>query len=212
MMIQIWLSYSAGLIRLIWNKRSEFKKDFKRLIKSFGIKYRPTTVKNPQANGIIERIHGVINDMLRCNDLDNHDFDPVDPWGELLANIAWALRSLTHSTLNATPGQVVFNRDMLFDLKYVADWEKIRQRKEKQIQKDNERENSKRREYTYKVGGKVLLKRDHLHILRKTQLLNNGPFVINEVNSKRGTLSITDLDSGTTLTVSIRRVRPFYER
>ena len=59
--------------------------------------------------------------MLRCNDLDNHDFDPVDPWGELLANIAWALRSLTHSTLNATPGQVVFNRDMLFDLKYVAD-------------------------------------------------------------------------------------------
>merc|ERR1712155_77877 len=101
---------------------------------------------------------------------------------------------------------------MLFDLKYIADWETIRQRKEKQIQKDNERENSKRREYTYKVGGKMLLKRDHLHILRKTQLLNNGPFVINEVNSKRGTLSITDLDSGMTLNVSIRRVRPFYER
>ena len=114
--------------------------------------------------------------------------------------------------LNATPGQVIFNCDMLFDLKYVADWGKIRQCKEKQIQKDNERENSKRREYTYKVGGKVLLKRDHLHILRKTQLLNNGPFVINEVNIKRGTLSITNLDSGTTLTVSIRRVRPFYER
>ena len=212
LMNQIWLSRYPRPIRLICDNGSEFKKDFKRLIKSFGIKYRPTMVKNPQANGIIERIHGVINDMLRCNDLDNHDFDPVDPWGELLANIAWALRSLTHSTLNATPGQVVFNRDMLFDLKYVADWKDIRQRKEKQIQKDNERENSKRREYTYKVGGKVLLKRDHLHILRKTQLLNNGPFVINEVNSKRGTLSITNQNLGTIMNISIRRVRPFYEQ
>ena len=96
--------------------------------------------------------------MLRTNDLDNHTFDPVEPWGELLTNNAWALRSLTHSTLNATPGQLGFNRDMLFDLKYVADWEAIRQHKMKQIQKDNERENSKRREYTYKVGSKVLTK------------------------------------------------------
>ena len=150
--------------------------------------------------------------MLRCNDLGNHDFDPVNPQGDLLTNIAWVLRLLTHSMLNATPGQVILNSDMLFDLEYVADQGKICQCKEKQIQKDNERENSKRREQTYKVGGKVLLKRDHLHILRKTQLLNNGPFVINEVNDKRGTLSITDIDSGTTLNVSIRRVRPFYER
>ena len=92
--------------------------------------------------------------MLRTNDLDNHSFDPVDPWGELLANLSWALHSLTHSMLNATPGQLVFNRDMLFDLKYVADWEDIRKRKTKQVQKDNMRENSRRREYTYKVGGK----------------------------------------------------------
>ena len=212
MMNQIWLSHYPRPIRCICDNGSEFKKDFKKIIKQFGIKYRPTTVKNPQANGIVERVHGVINDMLRTNDLENHTFDPVDPWGELLANIAWALRSLTHSTLNATPGQLVFNRDMLFDLKYVADWDTIRQRKLKQIQKDNERENSKRKEYTYKVGSKVLIKKDHLHILRKTQLLNNGPFIIDEVNNKRGTLTITDINSGTTMTVSIRRVRPFYER
>ena len=150
--------------------------------------------------------------MLRTNDLDNHFFDPVDPWGELLANIAWALRLLTHSTLNATPGQLVFNRDMLFDLKYVADWETIRSRKMKQVLKDNKRENSRRREYTYKVGGKVLIKGDHLHILRKTQLLNNGPFIIELVNGQRGTLTITDINSRTTMTVSMRRVRPFYEQ
>ena len=129
------------------------------------IRNRPPTVKNPQANGILERVYGVINDMLRTNDLDNQSFDSVDPWGELLANIAWVLRSLTHSTLNATPGQLVFNRDMLFDLKYVADWRDIRTRKMKQVLKDNLRENSRRKKYTYKVGGKVLIKGDHLHIL-----------------------------------------------
>ena len=101
---------------------------------------------------------------------------------------------------------------MLSDLKYVADWEDIRKRKMKQVPKDNKRENSRRREYTYKVGGKVLIKGDHLHILRKTQLLNNGPFIIDVVNGQRGTLTITDINSGTTMTVSMRRVRPFYER
>ena len=33
--------------------------------------------KNSQANGIIERVHGVINDMLRTNDLDNYSFDSI---------------------------------------------------------------------------------------------------------------------------------------
>jgi len=52
--------------------------------------------------------------MLQTNNLDNFTFDPADPWGDILANVAWALRLLTHSTLNATPGQLVFSHDMLF--------------------------------------------------------------------------------------------------
>ena len=211
LMNQLWLSRYPRPVRCICDNGIEFKKDFKTLISDFGIKYRPTTVKNPQANGILERVHGVINDMLRTNDLDNFTFDPADPWGDILANVAWALRSLTHSTLNATPGQLVFSRDMLFDLKYVADWQSIRKRKEQQVRRDNERENSKRTNYSYKVGGKVLVKGDHLHILRKTQLLNNGPFIIDEVNKERGTLTITDPNTGTSLPIHIRRVRPFYE-
>lgn len=149
--------------------------------------------------------------MLRTNDLDNYKLDPVDPWGELLANIAWALRFLTHSMLNAMPGQLVFIGNMLFDLKYVVDWEDTRKQKEKQILKDSQRENSKRREYTYKVGGKVPAKGDQ-HILRKTQLLNNDPFIIDEVNNQRGTLTIADTKSGSTMQVHMQCVPPFYER
>src|SRR6056300_1055057 len=39
-----------------------------------------------------------------------------------------------------------------------ANWEYIRQRKQKIINKNNERENSKRKACTYQVGDKVLLK------------------------------------------------------
>ena len=108
-------------------------------MKSYRIQRKATTVKNPQANGIIERVHGVINDMLRTHDLDNHDFDPKDPWGDMLAEVAWAIRSLYHSTLNATPGQLVFSRDMLFDIQHTPDWQNIRNKKRAQVLKYNER-------------------------------------------------------------------------
>ena len=85
---QYWLARYPRPVMVIHDNGNEFKKGFLQLLKDFGIKSKPTTVKNPQANGIIERVHGVINDMLRDNDLEHHDFDPVDPWEDLLANIA----------------------------------------------------------------------------------------------------------------------------
>ena len=81
---------------------------------------------------------------MQTNGLDNFTFDPADPWGDILVSVAWMLRLLTHTTLNSTPGQLVFSRDMLFDLKYFADWQSIFKRKEQQVQRDNKRERSKR--------------------------------------------------------------------
>ena len=207
---QYWLSRYPRPVKCVCDNGNEFKFQFKHLVKGFGIKYRLTTVKNPQANGIVERVHGVLNDMIRTQDLDNHEFDPVDPWGDILAELAWAVRSLYHRTLDATPGQLVFGRDMLFDMLFTPDWNEIRARKRAQVLKDNERENSKRRQFTYKIGDKVLLKRDHLRILRKSERRNKGPYTIVQVN-KNGTLSITNEDSGTTSTVNIRCLIPFCE-
>ena len=148
--------------------------------------------------------------MLRTMDLDNHEFDTDNPWGNILAEIAWAVRSLFHTTLNATPGQLVFSRDMLFDMRFHPDWEDIRKRKRAQVLKDNDRENSQRRDHVFRTGDKVLLKKDHLKIIRKTELRNEGPFTIVRVH-KNGTLTITDEGSGVTTTLHLRRVRPFYE-
>ncbi len=50
--------------------RSEFKLHFKYLCESYGIKRKPTRVTNPQANGILERVHQVLGKMLRTAELD----------------------------------------------------------------------------------------------------------------------------------------------
>ena len=49
LMNQYWLSRYPRPVKCICDNGSEFKKDFRRLIKECGIKYRHTTVKNPQA-------------------------------------------------------------------------------------------------------------------------------------------------------------------
>ena len=70
-----------------------------------------------------------MGNMLRTKNLQKYDFDDMDLWSELLASVAWAIDSTHHTTLQATPGQLVFGRDMPLNLKFVADWEAIRLRK-----------------------------------------------------------------------------------
>ncbi len=52
-----WLCRYPRCHHLIYNNGSEFKLHFKYLCESYGIKRKQTTVKNPQANGILERVY-----------------------------------------------------------------------------------------------------------------------------------------------------------
>ena len=100
----------------------EYKQDFTPFLKDFGIKPVLTSVKNPQANAPVERVHQVILNILVAKDLDSKVFDHIDPWGENLPHIAWLIRVSYHLTILATPGQAVFDRYMLFNLASVLDW------------------------------------------------------------------------------------------
>ena len=73
-----------------------------------------------------------------------------------MASVAWGIRSTHHSTLKATPAQLVFNRDMLLNIKFIADWETIRLRKQKDVDRNNERENSLRVDHDYHIVDKCL--------------------------------------------------------
>ena len=65
-------------------------------------------------------------------------------------------QSTFHTTLQATPAQLVFGRDMLLDLPFKADWVAIRQRKQELIDKGVIRENKKCVQHQYRSGDKVL--------------------------------------------------------
>jgi hypothetical protein len=70
----------------------EFKLHFETLCNSYGIKRKPTTIKNPQANAIYERIHQVLGTMMRTSELDMADsVEPADI-DLFIDTAAWAIR------------------------------------------------------------------------------------------------------------------------
>ena len=77
---------------------------------------KPTTAHDPQANSIVERIHQVLNDMLRTMELEEREIDPSKPFDEALNAAPYAIRCTYHTTLQATPGQLVFGRDMILPI------------------------------------------------------------------------------------------------
>ena len=118
----------------------------------YGIKKKPITVRNPQANAIVERIHQVLGNIIRTFELQENYLDEENPWKGILSAAAFAVRSTYHTTLQKTPGQLVFGRDMIFNVKHTANWEYIKARKQTLIFKNNKLENAKRTPHTYTAG------------------------------------------------------------
>jgi len=112
--------------------------------------------------------------------------DHRDPWTGVLNAAAFAIRSTYHTTLQATPGQLVFGRDMIFNIQHEANWKAIMDRKQQRIDKNNRDENSKRIVRDYQVGDKVLLER---HDARKMERPYVGPYKITNIYTN-GTVTI----------------------
>ena len=138
-------------------KGYEFKRYFTPFLKYFGIKPVLTSVKNPQANNPVERVHQVILNMLVTKYIDNKVFDYIYPWGETLASIEWAKRYSYHRNIIATPGQAVFGRYVLFNLASVVDWRVATAVKQRQVDIDNVRENAKTFTHDYAIGDQVYM-------------------------------------------------------
>jgi hypothetical protein len=77
-------------------------------------------------------------------------------WGILVA-VAFALRSTYRTTLQAMPGQLVFGRDMVLNVKHLKDYTAIKACKQQIICKNNWTENLKWILHHYQVGDLVML-------------------------------------------------------
>ena len=111
----IWLFRYPRPRKVVFDNIYELKRDFITFLKEFDIKPVLMSVKNPQANALVERVHQVILNMLVTKDLDNKVFDYTDTWGETLAYKSWVIRAYYNRTIIATPGQVAFGKSILFD-------------------------------------------------------------------------------------------------
>jgi len=204
---KIWLCRYPRCCYLIYNNGLEFKLHFETLCDSYGKKRKPTTIKNPQANAICERVHQVLGTMMHTAELDMADSVHPTDIGSIIDNAVWAIHSAYHTVLKASPGAAIFGRDMLFDIPFVADWHKIGDYRQRQTDRRTIREINKCVDYNYKVGDKVLIRKDG--ILHKAESIwRKEPWTITTVHTN-GTIRI---QCGTKLErINIRRVTPFSE-
>ncbi len=120
-----WFSQYPHCQYIIYDNGSKFKLHFKALCDSYGSKRKPTSVKNPQASAILERVHQEITAMLRTTELDMANTVVASDIDAFLTNAAWAICSTYHTVLKASPGASIFVLDSLFNIPFRAGWNKI---------------------------------------------------------------------------------------
>ncbi len=125
----------------------------------------------------------------------------------LLSDAAWAICSTHHTVLKAFLGAAIFGRDMLFDIPFIADWQKIGEHRQKLTDLNNAHENEGRIDYDYKVGQKVLLKKEGI-LCNAESRWHKKPRLITSVHMNE---TITVQCGNKIERMNIRRVKPFEE-
>jgi len=144
----------------------------------------------------------VIGDSIRTMELHTKKIDDITV-NAVLQNVAYGLRATYHSSLTASPCQLVFGRDMIINAIYLANWKDINTRRTTQIHSNNRYENKSRIPHDYSVGDLVYIRKSNVE-----QKLNplKGPFAINKVHSN-GTVTIQRSPT-VSERINIRRLHP----
>ena len=131
----------------------EFRAEVEKLLRDeYGIRRKLITTRNPQANAMVERAHQTIHNLIATQgDQVQRMTSPDGSWDGILSAVGFAMRATIHTTMRATPAQLVFNRDAIHNTRFEADWQYIKQRRQRQIVQNNDRENAKRTPHTYQV-------------------------------------------------------------
>jgi hypothetical protein len=96
---------------------------------------------------------------------------------------------------------------MLFDIPFISNWQKIGEHRQQLTDLNNTRENEGRIDYDYKVGQKVLLRKEC--ILHNTESRwHKNPWLIMSVHTN-GTITVQHRNKIGQM--NIRRVKPFEE-
>jgi hypothetical protein len=185
---KIWFSHYPCCQVIIYDNGREFKLNFETLCDSYGIKCKPGSIKNLQANAILERMHQVIMTMLHTTELDMANTVVPSDIADFLTDTTWAICSTYHTVLKASPGAAIFGRDMLFDIPFLADRNKIGDHRQCQTDRNTACKNKSCIDWVYKIGDKVLLCKEG--IFNKSEIKYHcDPWTISTVHTN-GTIRV----------------------
>ena len=102
----------------------------------------------------------------------------------------------------------MFGRDAILNIKYEANWQYIKQRKQQLINKNNALENAKRKAHEYKINDKVLVKNPDNRKFGSNPYI--GPFTVVSVRDNGTVILQQDLIQGSvTKPWNIRQLKPY---
>ena len=206
----IWCSRYPRPNICVHDPGPEFKgDDFQAVLRRLRITDKCTTVRNPQANSICERLHQTMEKTIRIL-VHRRPPQNVVNIAELvdtaLATSLHAVRSTVHSTLGVSPGAIVFHRDMVHDIPIQPDFAQLQHKRQAIIDANLTRANAKRIDHRYRVNDLIL---QIQHQPDKLDERTTGPYRIVEIY-QNGMLTIDK--NGVHVNINSRWVRPYKHR
>ena len=107
-------------------------------------------------NGVYKIVATLLRTMANTQPLQ-HYHQAVNLIDTALAKAMHSLRVTYNRTLQMSPGGLVFQRDMILDIPTIGDLHAIHDRRQLQINENLRKQNDRRFDYDYQVGGQVLL-------------------------------------------------------
>ena len=109
---------------MIHNNGGEFiGHEFQEMLRTLGITAKSTTVKNPQANTIVERLHKTMADILQVMlhvDPPHNEPDTTNMIDNTLSTIVHASPCAVNHTMQTSPGAMMFNQDMMINVLLIS--------------------------------------------------------------------------------------------
>ena len=131
----------------------------------------------------MDQVHQVITTMLCTAELDMAETVVTNEVEACLTDATWT-SSTYHTVRKATPGAAIVGRGTLFNITFLVDWNNIGDRRQCQTDFNTKQENHSCHDWDYKVGDKVLLRKDGI-LCKSESWYECDPWTIASVHTNR---------------------------
>ena len=153
-----WLSCHPEPVQIIHHQGSECSNiNFESFLVSQGIDGCPCAVKNFQSNAISERVHDVVETLLRTERCTNppanaQDVNVIINW--VLASAQHAVQVCIHKTRGLSLGSITFQRDMPSSIPMVVNLQHLQEKRQAVVDNKNTlSENRHQKDHNHNMFG-----------------------------------------------------------